>query len=111
DEVFTLCDNVTVLRDGRHIITRPVEGLDEDALIALMIGRKLEQFDMPEAASETHGETVLQVRGLRTGVLQGVDLELKARALFGLAALTGARREEIALATFGGVPCQAEVRV
>ena len=67
DEVFTLCDNVTVLRDGRHIITRPVEGLDEDALIALMIGRKLEQFDMPESASETHGETVLLDR-LRTGV-------------------------------------------
>ena len=55
DEVFTLCDTVTVLRDGRHIITRPVEGLDEDALIALMIGRKLEQFDMPESAPESHG--------------------------------------------------------
>jgi ribose transport system ATP-binding protein len=102
DEVFTLCDNVTVLRDGRHIITRPVEGLDEDALIALMIGRKLEQFDMPESASETHGETVLQVRGLRTGVLQGVDLELQAGEVIGIAGITGSGREEIALALFGG---------
>src|SRR3954454_16623682 len=47
DEVFSLCDTVTVLRDGRHIVTRPVEGLDEDALIALMIGRTLEQFAVP----------------------------------------------------------------
>ena len=111
DEVFTLCDNVTVLRDGRHIITRPVEGLDEDALIALMIGRKLEQFDMPESASETHGETVLQVRGLRTGVLQGVDLELQAGEVIGIAGITGSGREEIALALFGSLPRQGEVRV
>ena len=111
DEVFTLCDKVTVLRDGRHIVTRPVEGLDEDALIALMIGRKLEQFDMPESAPETHGEMVLQVRGLRTGVLQGVDLDVQAGEVIGIAGITGSGREEIALALFGGIPRQGEVTV
>jgi ribose transport system ATP-binding protein len=106
-----LCDNVTVLRDGRHIISRPVQGLDEDALIALMIGRKLEQFDMPESASETHGKMVLQVRGLRTGVLQGVDLDVHAGEVIGIAGITGSGREEIALALFGGIPRQGEVTV
>jgi ribose transport system ATP-binding protein len=111
DEVFTLCDTVTVLRDGRHIITRPVEGLDEDALIALMIGRKLEQFDMPESAPESHGETVLRVRGLRTGVLRGVDLDVQAGEVIGIAGITGSGREEIALALFGGVPRQGDVSI
>jgi len=111
DEVFTLCDTVTVLRDGRHIITRPVEGLDEDALIALMIGRKLEQFDMPESAPESHGETVLRVRGLRTGVLRGVDLDVQAGEVIGIAGITGSGREEIALALFGGLPRQGDVSI
>jgi ribose transport system ATP-binding protein len=111
DEVFTLCDTVTVLRDGRHIVTRPVEGLDEDALIALMIGRKLERFDVPESTPESHGQTVLQVRGLQTGVLQGVDLDVQAGEIVGIAGITGSGREEIALALFGGVPRRGEVDV
>lgn len=111
DEVFTLCDTVTVLRDGRHIITRPVEGLDEDALIAHMIGRKLEQYDVPEAAPEGHGRTVLQVRGLRTGVLAGVDFQLQAGEVVGIAGITGSGREEIAVALFGGINRHGEVTV
>jgi ribose transport system ATP-binding protein len=103
DEVFTLCDTVTVLRDGRHVVTRPVEGLDEEGLISLMIGRTLEEFEAPAAAVERHGDAVLQVRDLRTPVLMGIDLEVRPGEVMGVAGITGSGREELALALFGGI--------
>src|SRR3954454_13390934 len=103
DEVFSLCDTVTVLRDGRHIVTRPVEGLDEDALIALMIGRTLEQFPVPAEPAASVGEPVLQVRDLKTDVLGGIDLEVRPGEIVGVAGITGSGREELALALFGGL--------
>ncbi|WP_448624246.1 sugar ABC transporter ATP-binding protein [Geodermatophilus sp. URMC 64] len=111
DEVFGLCDTVTVLRDGRHIVTRPVEGLDEDALIALMIGRTLEQFPTPPEAAGEAGEPVLRVRDLHSGVLAGVDLDVRPGEIVGVAGITGSGREEIALALFGGVPRTGTVSV
>jgi ribose transport system ATP-binding protein len=111
DEVFGLCDTVTVLRDGRHVITRPVEGLDEDALIALMIGRTLEQFPAPAEAVGEAGEPVLHVRDVHSGVLAGVDLDVRPGEIVGVAGITGSGREEIALALFGGVPRTGTVSV
>jgi ribose transport system ATP-binding protein len=111
DEVFGLCDTVTVLRDGRHIVTRPVEGLDEDALIALMIGRTLDQFLVPAEATATGGEPVLCARDLKTDVLAGVDLEVRPGEIVGVAGITGSGREEIALALFGGLSRTGTVAV
>jgi ribose transport system ATP-binding protein len=111
DEVFGLCDTVTVLRDGRHVITRPVEGLDEDALIALMIGRTLEEFPAPAEAVGEAGEPVLRVRDVHSGVLAGVDLDVRPGEIVGVAGITGSGREEIALALFGGVPRTGTVTV
>jgi ribose transport system ATP-binding protein len=111
DEVFSLCDTVTVLRDGRHIVTRPVEGLDEDALIALMIGRTLEQFLVPTDAAAAVGEPVLRAHDLKTDVLGGVDLEVRPGEIVGVAGITGSGREEIALALFGGLPRTGTVSV
>src|SRR5918993_1883745 len=76
-EGFRPRDNVTVLRGRRHVITRPVEGLDEDALIALMIGRSLEQFLTPADSVGREGEPVLRARDLHTDVLHGVDLDVR----------------------------------
>ena len=111
DEVFGLCDTVTVLRDGRHVITRPVEGLDEDALIALMIGRTLEDFPAQAEAVGEVGEPVLRVRDVHSGVLAGVDLDVRPGEIVGVAGITGSGREEIALALFGGVPRTGTVTV
>ena len=111
DEVFNLCDTVTVLRDGRHIVTRPVEGLDEDALIALMIGRTLEQFVVPADAAAAVGEPVLRAHDLKTDVLGGVDLEVRPGEIVGVAGITGSGREELALALFGGLPRTGTVSV
>jgi ribose transport system ATP-binding protein len=104
DEVFGLCDTVTVLRDGRHVVTRPVEGLDEEALIALMIGRQLEKFQVQAEGTARPGMPVLLAHDLRTGVLAGVDLEVRPGEIVGVAGITGSGREELALALFGGIP-------
>lgn len=104
DEVFTLCDTVTVLRDGRHVVTRPVEGLDEEALIALMIGRTLEDVQAREDVAERRGEAVLAARDVRADVLRGVDIDVRPGEIVGVAGITGSGREELALALFGGVP-------
>ena len=62
DEVFAIADTVTVLRDGRHVATRPAAELDADTLIRLMVGRDLgEVFPKPSAAGK---EVALSVRGL-----------------------------------------------
>jgi ribose transport system ATP-binding protein len=111
DEVFSLCDTVTVLRDGRHIITRPVEGLDEDGLIGLMIGRQLEQFLVPHESAGRTGDPVLQAHDLHAGVLAGVDLEARPGEIVGVAGITGSGREELALALFGGVQRTGSVSV
>lgn len=112
DEVFALCDSVTVLRDGRHVVTRDVHGLDEDSLVTLMIGRKLEQFPAHERAVESQGtESTLVVRGLRTDTLRGIDLDVRAGEVVGIAGITGSGREEIALALFGGTDRTGEVSV
>jgi ribose transport system ATP-binding protein len=111
DEVFGLCDTVTVLRDGRHVETRPVEGLDEEALIALMIGRQLDKFQGQVEGTARPGQPVLQASGLRTGVLAGVDLEVRPGEIVGIAGITGSGREELALALFGGIPRSGTVIV
>ena len=111
DEVFSLCESVTVLRDGNHVITRPVEGLDEDSLVELMIGRSLDDYDVPAGDAPAHSETVISIRGLRTGVLAGVDLDVQAGEVVGIAGITGSGREELALALFGGVDRKGTVTV
>ena len=109
DEVFSLCETVTVLRDGHHIITRAVEGLDEDSLVELMIGRSLSEYDAPAVATPEHTETVLSVRGLRSSTLHGIDLDVRAGEIVGIAGITGSGREQVPLAIFGGLPRQGRV--
>jgi ribose transport system ATP-binding protein len=111
DEVFSLCESVTVLRDGNHIITRPVEGLNEDSLVELMIGRSLQDYDAPQGDPEEHSQRVLSVRGLRTGALHGIDLNAQAGEVVGIAGITGSGREELALALFGGIDRKGTVTV
>ncbi|MFI0447416.1 sugar ABC transporter ATP-binding protein [Actinomadura sp. 6N118] len=111
DEVFGLCDTVSVLRDGRHVATVPVSGLEENALVELMIGRRLEQYDAPAAVPGTAGEVVVTVSELTGAVLAGVSFEMRAGEVVGIAGITGSGREEITSAIFGGVPRGGTVTV
>lgn len=103
-EIHRLCDEITVLRDGQHVATRPASELDEAALIQLMIGRRLEQY-FPAYAGAEPGEERLRVEGLsRRGAFSDVSFTLHGGEVLGLAGLIGAGRSEIAQSIFGLEP-------
>ncbi|NPV48896.1 MAG: sugar ABC transporter ATP-binding protein [Armatimonadetes bacterium] len=110
-EVFALCDTVTVLRDGRVVTTQPVAQLSEDAVVALMIGRRLEEY-FPQHLAAAPGEELLGVQGLSSpGKFRDITLSLRAGEVVGIAGLVGAGRTELAEAIFGLDPAvRGEVR-
>ncbi|GAB4568475.1 MAG: sugar ABC transporter ATP-binding protein [Anaerolineae bacterium] len=117
EEVLSVCDRVTVLRDGRNVGTLDAAEATEDMLIQLMVGRSLEEFFDRSAqlvdtaaAESSQREVVLEVRGLtRRGtkrdpsaiVLEDVSFELHRGEILGLAGLVGAGRTEVARLIFG----------
>jgi rhamnose transport system ATP-binding protein len=100
DEVFSICQRITVMRDGRWILTRPSEELTPDELVRAMVGR-----DIAERQSEARvqrGDAVLQVERLtREGVFVDVSFEVRSGEIVALAGLVGAGRTEVARAIFG----------
>jgi ABC-type sugar transport system ATPase subunit len=102
-EIFALADTVTVLRDGRHVGTRPAADLDEATLVEFMIGRRIEQFFPAEAhATRGVGQPVLEVSGLSAAdYVRDMTFTLRAGEVVGLAGLVGAGRSEVARALFG----------
>jgi rhamnose transport system ATP-binding protein len=99
EEVFDLCQRVTVLRDGRLVLSRELAGLNADDLVRAMVGRDLPER---ETAAQTVGETVLEVSRLtREGVFLDVGLQVRAGEIVALAGLVGAGRSEVARAIFG----------
>lgn len=99
-EVLDLADQITVLRDGRQIETRPAAGLSAGEMITLMVGRDL--TDVFPKTKVPIGEVVLEVDGLgRSGSFENVTLTVRAGEIVGLAGLVGAGRTEIARAIFG----------
>jgi ABC-type sugar transport system ATPase subunit len=103
-EIFRLCDAVSVLRDGRHVGTRPAAGLTEAELVRLMIGRPLAEY-FPSHLAGQGGDELLRVEGLTLpGAFRDVSFSLRAGEVVGLAGLVGAGRSEVARALFGLEP-------
>ena len=99
-EIFAIADEVTVLRDGQHVISAPVEEMDEDLLVKYMVGRELTDVFSREKAEL--GETVLDVKDLkRDGVFDPISFSVKAGEVLGFAGLMGAGRTEIMRCLFG----------
>jgi ribose transport system ATP-binding protein len=102
EEIFHLCDRVTVFRDGRYVATKPVNETSMRDLIGMMIGRDLCDLFRKEPAPI--GETVLEARGVCVrGILDEISFSVRKGEIVGLAGLVGAGRTELAHAIFGDI--------
>jgi rhamnose transport system ATP-binding protein len=100
EEVFEICQRVTVMRDGRQVLTRELAGLTADDLVRAMVGRQL--ADRTADAHGTPGQQVLRVERLtREGVFTDVSFDVREGEIVALAGLVGSGRSEVARAVFG----------
>ncbi len=107
-ELFELADRVTVLKDGKHVATRPIEELDVPQLVTLMTGRELAIPTRP--AREDNRPPFLEVEGLgRDGVFDSVSFAVSRGEIVGIAGLVGSGRTEVARAIAGAEPAHRGV--
>ena len=99
DEIFGFCDVVTVMRDGHVIDTRDVKSISRNEMIAMMVGRTIENEYPPRP--DCAGETILEIKGIKTRKLKDVHLTLRKGEILGLVGLVGSGRTELVRALFG----------
>lgn len=103
EEVFELCDRVSVFRDGQFIKTMDVQDTDKDELIRLMVNRSL-SATFPDMEVRPEKRTVMEVKNLCTPMLKNISFSIKSGERLGFAGLVGAGRTEMARAIFGADP-------
>jgi len=105
DEIFKICDRVTVLRDGKHIVTKTTSEIDYPTLIRHMVGRDIVNFyhkrEGHESDESNDGDIVLEAKNISNKHLKNVSFSLKQGEVLGFAGLVGAGRTELARAIFG----------
>ncbi len=103
EEIFDICDLVTVLKDGKKVKTLPVAETDQDSIISLMIGKSLEDVHFIKPGDI--GETVLEVKNLsKQNVFKNVCLDLHKGEALGFYGLVGSGMASVAKSIFGGEP-------
>ncbi len=111
DEIFDICGDVAVLRDGALVAHAPTAELDEARLVEHMLGRKPQTFERAASRSD-EGAARLEVVGLRVpGVAEPFDLTVRGGEIVGLAGLVGSGRTELTRALFGDLTSTGEIRV
>jgi rhamnose transport system ATP-binding protein len=107
EEIFTVADRVTVLRDGESVGTNQVGDMNEASLIKLMVGREVSHIYPP--AESAAGEVVLSLKnlGCESSGVKNVSLQVRAGEILGLAGLVGAGRTELARILFGITPADS----
>ena len=103
EEIFELCDRITILRDGSYIGTRFIKDITMDDIVQMMIGREIgERYPKREV---TIGEEVIRVEGLtHAKMFRDVNFSVRAGEVLGVSGLMGAGRTEIMQAIFGNMP-------
>jgi ribose transport system ATP-binding protein len=100
EEIFTICDRITVMRDGKTVDTKPISETNFDEVVKKMVGRELtDRFPKREAKP---GETVLEVKGLTNKKsFHDISFSVRAGEIVGVSGLMGAGRTEIMRGIFG----------
>lgn len=103
EEIFELCDRITILRDGTYIDTKKISETDMNDVVKMMIGREIgERYPQRNVSI---GDRVLEVKNLTCpGVFEKVSFEVHAGEVLGVSGLMGAGRTEIMQAIFGNMP-------
>lgn len=99
DEIFDICDRVSVLRDGKYIATKNVKETDRRDLIKLMVGRELNEEGARKAGE--FGEVVLQVANLTGNGVKNINFSVRKGEILGIGGLVGAGRTEIIRVLYG----------
>lgn len=101
EEVLELSDRVTVMRNGRHVATREREGLTEEMLTRLIIGKDRNARSIAPPALDASAPVRLTAEGLTAGLVRDVSLSVRAGEILGLAGLAGSGRTEVLECLFG----------
>jgi monosaccharide-transporting ATPase len=107
DELYAVCDRITVMRDGRTVAERDLAGFAKLALVQAMLGRELEALQGVRRDRAAAPTTALRATGLKSGVrVQDASLSIGEGEIVGLAGLLGAGRTEVARCVFGADPLE-----
>jgi ribose transport system ATP-binding protein len=105
EEVFALCDRVTVLKDGELVATTEIAKVTRESLISMMVGRKLGDLFPPKRHSAPSSTPILRTVSLSVAdLVRDVSIELRPGEIVGLAGMVGAGRSELAFGLFGVLP-------
>ncbi len=102
EEIFEICDHVSVFRDGTYVGERSMEGVTRDELISMMVGRKVENV-FPKTECEI-GDVVFKVEGLSGNGFEDISFEVKKGEILGISGLVGSGRSETMRGIFGMDP-------
>lgn len=105
-EIFKICQDITILRDGQFIAEKKVDEIDENGLIELMVGRKLEdQYPYEPCSSD---EVIFEVEALNNQYVKNVTFNVRKGEILGVAGLMGAGRTELAKSIYGNLPSETK---
>jgi ribose transport system ATP-binding protein len=103
DEIFQICDKITVLRDGKHVSTQLCEETDLDTVIQHIVGKGMNKaFEWKERTYSSEGSPVLEVKNLSSGTMvQDINFKIFPGEILGIAGLMGSGRSEMVRSIFG----------
>jgi simple sugar transport system ATP-binding protein len=106
-EIFEICENITIMKDGKVVTDQPITGLTVNKVVENMLGQKLSET-FPKRKIEV-GQTILEVNGLteKNGTVKDASFIVRAGEIVGIAGLVGAGKTELCKTLFGALPVES----
>ena len=109
-EINSICEQITILRNGTSVCEAKKDELDTDQMVTLMLGRKIAGY-YPEKAHSRKEEVLLHVENLRNGELTGVSFELHAGEILGIGGLSGQGQSELFEVLYGAKGAEGKIEI